>query len=76
MNLITHLCANSTVPEALEREVIWAPSRRGIDLDCSRLHGIADDDGLVNVLREDAALRGKHTVYLNRRLSKGLNASI
>ena len=63
----SYLCANAAVPEALEGEVVWPPSRRGVDLDCSRLHGIADDDGLVDVLCEDATLQRAHTMTGLRR---------
>jgi hypothetical protein len=53
---LPYLRANSAVTEALEGEVIWAARRRCVNLDGARLHGVADDDSLVHILREDAAL--------------------
>ena len=49
------------VGDVLEGEVIGPPRWRSVDLHCASLHGVADVDGLVDVVREDATLQGPCT---------------
>jgi hypothetical protein len=47
----------------LEGEVIGSSCRCGVDLNGSRLHGIADQNSLVDVFGEDASLQFKSHRY-------------
>lgn len=50
---------NTTILQPLKGEVVRAPARGSIDLDSSSLHGIAHQDGLVNIPCEHTPLEGK-----------------
>ena len=62
------LTTDAGVLHALEREVVGTASGRTIDLDGTRLHGVADLDGAIDVLREHASLQAKSRVVKGLRL--------
>lgn len=76
------LAANATVSETLEGEVVWATGWGCIDLHCACLHGIADADGCVDILCEQAPLRNTQALLTkvllparHHRKSSGCTAS-